>query len=339
LKQPTKTRLDLTKFEEGIISGDRIILGQALTLIESTLEEDQEIASSLLEKILPRTGNTIRIGITGVPGVGKSSFIEAFGKYITGLGKKLAVLTIDPTSPITKGSILGDKTRMDILSKDPLAFIRPTPSSLTIGGVANKTREAMLLCEAAGFEVIIIETVGVGQSEISVRGMVDFFLLLVLAGAGDELQGIKKGILEIADTVIVTKADGDNIANAREAQSIYQQSFHVLPEKSSGWKPMVLTTSVRTGEGIKDVWKVIIDFQQSTKLSGYFDRNRSIQTISWFREYFKLLLEADIQKFENIQEKRKNLEQSVIDQVTTPQVAARQLLEAYHQSIRDSIGK
>jgi LAO/AO transport system kinase len=338
LKQPAKPRLDLKKFEEGIISGDRIILGQALTLIESMLEEDQEMASRLLEKILHRTGNTIRIGITGVPGVGKSSFIEAFGTYITGLGKKLAVLTIDPTSPITKGSILGDKTRMDILSKDPLAFIRPTASSLAIGGVANKTREAMLLCEAAGFEVIIIETVGVGQSEISVKGMVDFFLLLVLAGAGDELQGIKKGILEIADTVVVTKADGDNIPNAREAQSIYQQSFHMLPSQSSGWKPVVLTTSVRTGEGIKDVWKVIMDFQQSTKLSGYFDRNRSLQTISWFQEYFKFLLEADLQQYEKIQQKRKNLEQSVIDQVITPQVAARQLLEAYHQAIRDSKG-
>lgn len=336
MKQPAKPRLDLKKFEEGIVNGDRIILGQALTLIESMLEEDQEIASRLLEKILPRTGNTIRIGITGVPGVGKSSFIEAFGKYITGLGKKLAVLTIDPTSPITKGSILGDKTRMDILSKDPLAFIRPTASSLAIGGVASKTREAMLLCEAAGFEVIIIETVGVGQSEISVKGMVDFFLLLVLAGAGDELQGIKKGILEIADTVIVTKADGNNIPGAREAQSIYQQSFHVLPAQSSGWKPVVLTTSVRTGEGIEDVWKVIMEFQQSTKLSGYFGRNRSLQTISWFREYFKFLLEADLQKFENIQQKRKNLEQSVVDQAITPQVAARQLLEAYHHAIRDS---
>ena len=336
MKQPTKPRLNLKKFEEGILSGDRIILGQAITLIESILEADQDVASALLEKILPHTGKAIRIGITGVPGVGKSSYIEVFGKYLTGLGKKLAVLTIDPTSPITKGSILGDKTRMDILSKDPLAFIRPTASSLAVGGVANKTREAMLLCEAAGFEVIIVETVGVGQSELSVKSMVDFFLLLVLAGAGDELQGIKKGILEIADTVVVTKADGDNISNARDAQSIYQQSFHVLPVQSSGWKPVVLTSSIRTGEGIEDVWKVIMDFEQSTRLSGYFERNRSLQTISWFHEYFKHLLEVDLYRFEKLQEKRKDLEQSIVDLVIPPQVAARQLLEAYHQAIRES---
>lgn len=337
MKQATKSRLDLKIFEEGILSGDRIILGQAITLIESTLGDDQTAASMLLERMLPYTGNAIRIGITGVPGVGKSSFIEVLGKYITGLGKKLAVLTIDPSSPITKGSILGDKTRMDILSKNPLAFIRPTASSLAVGGVANKTREAMLLCEAAGFEVIIVETVGVGQSEISVKNMVDFFLLLVLAGAGDELQGIKKGILEIADTVIVTKSDGDNIAKAREAQAIYQQSFHVLPPKSSGWKPAVLITSSKTGEGIHDVWKVIMDFQQSTKLSGYFDRNRSLQTISWFQECFKLLLEADLQKFEKVQEKRQNLEQAVVDRVIPPQAAARQLLDLYHKAIRESL--
>jgi LAO/AO transport system kinase len=336
LKQPNKPRLDLKKFEEGILSGDRIILGQAITLIESTLEDDQHVASRLLERILSRTGNAIRIGITGVPGVGKSSFIEVFGKYITGLGKKLAVLTIDPTSPITKGSILGDKTRMDILSKDPQAFIRPTASSLAIGGVASKTREAMLLCEAAGYEVIFIETVGVGQSEFSVKSMVDFFLLLVLAGAGDELQGIKKGILEIADTVVVTKADGDNIASAREAQALYQQSFHVLPAQSSGWKPVVLTSSARTGQGIEEVWNVIMNFQQSAKLSGYFYRNRSLQTISWFQEYFKLLLEADLQKFEKLQQQRQNLEQAVVDLAIPPQTAARQLLESYHQAIRES---
>lgn len=334
MKQSIKPRLDLKKLEEGILTGDRVVLGQAITLVESSLDADQEIASSLLQKILPRTGNTLRIGITGVPGVGKSSFIEALGKHITALGKKLAVLTVDPTSPLTKGSILGDKTRMDVLSKDPLAFIRPTPSSLAMGGVSDKTREAMLLCEAAGFEVIIIETVGVGQSEISVKNMVDFFLLLVLAGAGDELQGVKKGILEIADSVIVTKCDGDNIRPAREALAVYQQSLHVFPQKPSGWKTVAMTTSSRTGEGIDEVWKVILDYQQFAKHSGHFDRNRSLQTIAWFQECFRLLLDADLRKLKEVQQKKKKLEEAVVDLTITPQVAARKLLEAYHRAVR-----
>jgi len=336
LKQSTKTRPDLKKLEEGILGGDRVILGQAITLIESNLDADQTVASALLERILPSTGNSIRIGITGVPGVGKSTFIEAFGKYITGQNKTLAVLTIDPTSPITKGSILGDKTRMEVLSKDPMAFIRPTASSLAMGGVANKTREAMLLCEAAGFQVIIVETVGVGQSEISVKNMVDFFLLLVLAGAGDELQGMKKGILEIADAILVTKSDGDNIKPAREAQAMYQQSFHVFPEQRSGWRPVALTTSAQTGEGIEDVWKLIINFTQSGKQSGHFVQNRNQQTIAWFREHLKILLESDLQKFETVQQKRRNLEQALVSLSIPPQTAARQLLETYHQAVRDS---
>jgi LAO/AO transport system kinase len=336
LKQSIKPRPDLKKLEEGILKGDRVILGQAITLIESNLDSDQTAASLLLERILPSTGNSIRIGRTGVPGVGKSTFIESFGKYITGHGKTLAVLTIDPTSPLTKGSILGDKTRMETLSKDPMAFIRPTASSLVMGGVAHKTREAMLLCEAAGFNVIIVETVGVGQSEISVKNMVDFFLLLALAGAGDELQGMKKGILEIADALLVTKSDGDNIKSSREAQAMYQQSFHILPEQPSGWRPMALTTSALTGEGIGEVWEMILNFSQSAKESGYFVQNRNHQTIAWFREYFKLLLESDLQKFKTVQLKRENLEHELVRLSIPPQEAARQLLDVYHRAIRDS---
>ena len=215
--QTVKPRLTSDQYATGILSGDRVMLGQAITLIESNLENDKALSVEVLEKIMPNTGNAFRLGITGAPGVGKSTFIEAFGKYVTEQGKKIAVLTIDPSSQLTKGSILGDKTRMEELSKNPMAFIRPTASGNTLGGVANKTREVLLLCEAAGHEVIIIETVGVGQSEVTVKNMVDFFLLLMLAGAGDELQGIKKGIMEITDAMVITKADGDNIDHTTQA--------------------------------------------------------------------------------------------------------------------------
>lgn len=335
LKQSIQPRLQLNNFAKGILSGDRIILGQAITLMESNLEADQKLASLLLEKILPTTGNALRVGITGVPGVGKSTFIEALGKYIIEKGKKLAVLTIDPSSQITKGSILGDKTRMEELSKNPMAFIRPTASSSALGGVAHKTREAMFLCEAAGYEVIIIETVGVGQSEVSVKNMVDFFLLLMLAGAGDELQGIKKGIMEIADAVVITKADGENVKHATEAQAVYQQSFHLFSPPMSGWEPVVLTSSASTGDGIENVWNMILKYQQATKSTGFFDRNRSLQNVAWFQEYFTQLLKADLQKFTSLEIVQKKLEKAVEDLSISSRDAARQLLEAYHQAIRE----
>jgi LAO/AO transport system kinase len=336
LKHPIKPRLHLNDYATGILTGDRVILGQAITLIESRLEHDQKLATLLLEKILPGTGESIRIGLTGVPGVGKSTFIETFGKYITGIGKKLAVLTVDPSSPLNEGSILGDKTRMDELSKDPLAFIRPTPSSHALGGVARKTREAMFLCEAAGYEVIIIETVGVGQSEFAVKNMVDFFLLLMLAGTGDELQGIKKGIMEIADAIVITKADGENVKLALEAQAQYQQALHLFTAAESGWHPPVLTSSAYTGEGIEAVWQMIMKFQKEKRSSGFFARNRSLQNVSWFREYFKELVDTDLYKFPSVQLIRKKLEEAVADLSISSHVAAGQLLEAYHQAIRGS---
>lgn len=234
-----KQRLTTEEYANGIASGDRVILAKAISLAESSLPEDQKQSTELLARLNLKTVDTIRIGITGVPGVGKSTFIEAFGKHITSLNKKIAVLTIDPSSQLTKGSILGDKTRMDELSKNPLAFIRPSASGNTLGGTTGRTRECIILCEAAGYEVIVVETVGVGQSETGVKNLVDFFLLLMLAGAGDELQGIKKGIMEMADAMVITKADGDNVKRAKEAQADYQHALHLFSDSASGWKPEV----------------------------------------------------------------------------------------------------
>lgn len=336
MKHPIKQRLGLDNFTEGILNGDRIVLGQAITLFESKLEQDRALASLLLEKILPHTGRSLRIGLTGVPGVGKSTFIETLGKYITGQGKKLAVLTVDPSSPLTGGSILGDKTRMEELSKDPLAFIRPTASAHALGGVAHKTREAMFLCEAAGYEIILVETVGVGQSEIAVRNMVDFFLLLMLTGAGDELQGIKKGIMEIADGIVVTKADAENVKPALQTKAMLQEAVHLFNTSESGWQPKVLTSSAHTGEGIEDIWKMIIKYKDEVKANGFFDRNRSHQNVSWFEEYFTQLLHADLLKFQVVQVLKKKLEKEVADLTVSSQAAAGKLLEAYHQAIRGS---
>jgi LAO/AO transport system kinase len=334
LKQYSRPNPDVESLAKGVLSGDRISLAQAITLVESNLESDQQPAASLLEKILPKSGNALRIGITGVPGVGKSTFIETFGKYLVNEGKRLAVLTIDPTSPVTKGSILGDKTRMEELSKHPFAFIRPSSSGTSIGGVAYKTREAIFLCEAAGYDVIIVETIGVGQSEISVSNMVDFFLLLMLAGAGDELQGMKKGIMEISDAIVITKADGTNVKNAIEAQSVYQQAVHLFPLPDSGWHPMVLVTSSITGEGIKEIWDMIAKHHDHVKSSGYLITNRSRQNVAWFHERFMQLLNKDLQQFKEIEIAQKKLEAEVSNSTISSDAAAKQLLDTYHEVLR-----
>ena len=330
----TKPRLDISSFAEGIFAGDRVILGQAITLIESNLESDQPDAAALLEKVLPKTGRSLRIGVTGVPGVGKSTFIESFGKYLVNNGKKLAVLTIDPSSPLTKGSILGDKTRMDELSKHPSAFVRPSSSATATGGVAHKTREAMLLCEAAGYDVIIIETLGVGQSEIAVSNMVDFFLLLMLAGAGDELQGMKKGIMEVADALVITKADGNNLKNAVEAQGVFQQALHLFPVPESGWHPTVLLSSAITGSGIEEIWNVITKHNEHTTSTGYLLKNRGRQNIAWFQDRFMQLLNIDLQQFGEIRNFQKKLEAEVSSSALSSQAAAKQLLDAYHDALK-----
>jgi LAO/AO transport system kinase len=328
-------KLSVDDFAAGLLAGDRIVLAKAITLAESTLDADQEQASQLLEKIIHRTGNAVRIGITGVPGVGKSTFIESFGNYITSLGKKIAVLTIDPSSQLTRGSILGDKTRMETLARNPLAFIRPSASGNALGGVANCTREAMLLCEAAGFDVVLVETVGVGQSEVAVKNMVDFFLLLMLAGAGDELQGIKKGIMEMADGIVITKADGDNVKKAREAQAEYNHALHLFQPSESGWITKVLTSSALTNTGITEVWSMIEEYRQQTHASGYFIENRKRQSLTWFHAYFDSLLKRDLNRFSHLQKGKTQLERQVAEWKITPQAAAHQLLTQYYQAIKD----
>jgi len=334
LKQSIKSRPQINLLAKGVLQGDRMLLSKAITVIESNLAEDQKLSTDLLEKIIHATGNSIRIGITGVPGVGKSSFIEAFGKHIISLGKKVAVLAVDPSSQLSKGSILGDKTRMEELSKNPSAYVRPSPAGDTLGGIAQKTHEAMLLCEAAGYDVIIIETVGVGQSEVGVKNLVDFFLLLMLAGAGDELQGMKKGITEIAQALVITKADGENIKNANAAKATYQQALHLQPSFNSEWTPKVLTASAHTGSGINDVWKLILAYKEQATSSGFFDHNRDLQNMEWFQDHFQHLLHSDYKGFKILQNQKKKLETQILKQKISPKLAAEKLLEEYHREVR-----
>ncbi|HPS73159.1 MAG TPA: methylmalonyl Co-A mutase-associated GTPase MeaB [Bacteroidales bacterium] len=265
---------------DGILSGNRVLLSRAITLVESSLKQHQDKAQEVIAGCLKHRGSIapgIRLGITGVPGVGKSTFIEAFGKYLTSQGHRVAVLAIDPSSARSKGSILGDKTRMEELATDPQAFIRPSPSAGSLGGVARKTRETIILCEAAGFDVIIVETVGVGQSETAVHGMVDFFLLLMLAGAGDELQGIKRGIIEMADAIIINKADGDNLNKAKMAAAEYRNALHLFPPSETGWTPLVDICSAQTRMGIPRVWDIISDYCTITRDNGHFHKRRMSQ--------------------------------------------------------------
>ena len=285
-----RKRLNLEQYAAGIRSGNRVVLSQAITLVESTLEADQALASALVQEVLPDTGQSIRIGITGVPGVGKSTFIEAFGKMLLDLGNKVAVLAVDPSSQLTKGSILGDKTRMEVLAADKRAFIRPSPSGSTLGGLSAKTREAMLLCEAAGFDVILIETVGVGQSETAVKSMVDFFMLLMLSGAGDELQGIKKGIMEMADALVIHKADGDNLEAAQKAKSNYQNALHLFQEPEKNWSPKVLLASSISGMGLNQIWTLVLDYEQKLRSSGFWEATRAEQRLNWLEDQVHELL-------------------------------------------------
>lgn len=322
----------MSEFIKEIPKGNNVVLAQAITLAESLRTEDQILANQLIEEILPLTGKSIRIGITGVPGVGKSTFIEAFGKLLTTHSKKIAVLAVDPTSAKTKGSILGDKTRMEELSKDPLAFIRPTATGATLGGVTDRTREAILLCEAAGYEVIIIETVGVGQSETAVRNMVDFFLLLMLAGAGDELQGIKKGIMEMADGVVITKADGENFKKANQAQADFQHALHLFSDSDSGWKPKVITSSALEKRGINETWKLIQDYLTLTKGNGFFEKNRDQQNLVWFQESIQLLLRQQLSKSKELKLKIQTLESDILGKKILPSRAANQIINDFFKA-------
>lgn len=302
-----------------IIKGNPTALGQGITLLESTLPEHEEQSQKLLSECLSHSGKSIRVGITGVPGVGKSTFIEVLGKLLTSQGKKVAVLAIDPTSERTHGSILGDKSRMHELAADENAFIRPSPSSGTLGGVANKTRESIILCEAAGFEIILIETVGVGQSETTVSNLVDFFLLLMLAGAGDELQGIKRGIMELADALIITKADGDNLQKAKNAAMEYKRALHLFPAMENGWIPQVRTCSSLEDTGNAEIFETITKFDTQMISSGWKNTNRENQNIYWLhlavkdelgsKQYKSLLAEGKLKILEKELAKGKTIYQ------------------------------
>lgn len=310
-----------------------MVLAKAITLAESSLPEDQDLAGDLLDAIISHSGNALRIGITGSPGVGKSTFIESFGKVLLDSGKKIAVLTIDPTSQLTGGSILGDKTRMQNLAKDPRAFIRPTPSGPALGGVATYTREAILLCEAAGYEIIIVETVGTGQSEIAIKNMVDFFLLLMQPGSGDELQGIKKGIVEMADAIAITKADGHNLKAASATQADFQHALHLLQPQPSGWVPKVVSCSAVELKGLSEIQSMIETFKNQVSSSGYLHTNRQNQQTGWFRDHFHYLLALSPKQFLQVTEAESNLKDLVQSNKITPRKAAQDLLNIYHRAV------
>src|SRR5690554_2418684 len=282
--QNKRKNLSVDQYVEGILAGDITLLSRAVTLVESSLPQHQEMAQEIITQCLPHAGRSVRLGITGVPGAGKSTFIEAMGTHLIEQGKKLAVLAIDPSSERTKGSILGDKTRMEELSTDSNAYIRPSPSAGSLGGVARKTRETIILCEAAGYDVVFIETVGVGQSETAVHSMVDFFLLLMITGAGDELQGIKRGIMEMADSIAITKADHDNIQRANMARQEYQTALGLFPPHPSGVKQKVLTCSALEKNGLLDIWKHIEEYISTTRMSGFFEEKRNEQAKYWMFE-------------------------------------------------------
>jgi LAO/AO transport system kinase len=323
---------EISLLTEKILSGDRVSLSRAITIVESNHEKHRIPAREIVEACLPHSGKSIRVGITGVPGVGKSTFINTFGKYLTSIGKKVAVLAVDPSSSITKGSILGDKTRMSELSTDPNAFIRPSPSSGSLGGVARATRESIILCEAAGFDVILVETVGVGQSEIAVKSMVDFFLLLLLAGAGDELQGIKRGIMEMADGIAITKADDDNIQKAKSARAEYAHALHLFPPTESGWQPKVEVCSAISGEGIENIWKIVEEYQRHTNIKGFFVKKRQEQSGYWMHETILEHLKNSFFKNDHIKNLLPEFEQKVKSGQISSYAAAVELLDFYKKS-------
>ena len=327
----TKRKVQISSSEliKGILNHDKVALSRAITLIESTNPDHFSKSSEVINSCLPFANKSIRIGITGVPGVGKSTFIEAFGTYLTSIGKKVAVLAVDPSSTISHGSILGDKTRMEELVKDENAFIRPSASGETLGGVARKTRETITLCEAAGFDTIIIETVGVGQSETAVHSMVDFFLLLKISGAGDELQGIKRGIMEMADAIVINKADGDNIAKSKLAKAEFNRALHLFPAKNSGWIPTVSTCSAFEKTGIDNVWKTISDYFELVKSNDYFEVKRNSQNQYWMMETINEQLKNNFYNHPEIATLLEKNKKAVQNNELSPFAAAMSLLKKY----------
>jgi len=333
-KRVRSNSYSVAEYVNGILAGDRVILSQAVTLVESSLPEHQETAQAIIEKCLPYSGNSVRVGITGVPGAGKSTSIDVFGMHLLEKGHKLAVLAIDPSSERSKGSILGDKTRMEKLSVEKNAFIRPSPAAGSLGGVARKTRESIVLCEAAGFDWLFVETVGVGQSETAVHSMVDFFLLIQLAGTGDELQGIKRGIMEMADGIVINKADGDNIDKALMAQRQLRNALHLYPLPESGWSPEVLTYSGYYNLGIVEVWDMIHRFTDFVKQNGFFDIKRREQAKYWMFESINEQLRNGFYRDPEIAHLLEKLEQEVLQSRKSSFVAAREALEKYYHRDR-----
>lgn len=331
-----KTEWSVDDFVNGIRNGDKTLLSQAITLVESSLSKHQSIAQQIIEKCLPYSGNSIRVGITGVPGVGKSTFIEALGTLLTKHGKKVAVSAIDPSSKRSKGSILGDKTRMSKLSVDPLAFIRPSPSAGTLGGVARKTRETIILCEAAGYEIILIETVGVGQSEVAVHSMVDFFLLLMIAGAGDELQGIKRGIMEMADGIAINKADGKNIIRSDATKVEFQNALNLFPPTGIGWRPRVVTASSLKPDGVEETWNMILEYIEISRKEGIFNNKRREQLKN---QMYDTINDTISNMFYNnfaVQQTALETEKAVLDKKISPYQAANKLLDKYFNSLKQN---
>ncbi|WP_378952677.1 methylmalonyl Co-A mutase-associated GTPase MeaB [Pelosinus sp. sgz500959] len=325
-------RLTVDEYVQGVLNGERVILSQAITLIESNLPVHMKMAQEMIKQLLPYGGKSIRVGITGVPGAGKSTFIEALGCQLCDDGHKVAVLAVDPSSTVTKGSILGDKTRMEELSRRERAFIRPSPSSGTLGGVTRKSRETILLCEAAGYDVLLIETVGVGQSEVTVRSMVDFFMLLMITGAGDELQGMKKGVIELADAIVVNKADGDNKQRALMAKVDYDRILHYLRPATEGWMTKSHTCSAVTGEGIADIWKIVEKFHKITMTSGIFAQRRRTQMLSWVHAMVQEYLQKIFFSHPDIVRKLPFIEESVMNGTLSATFAVKELIKFFEKS-------
>ncbi len=325
----SKNILSADYFIKGILKGDISILSRAITLVESTKEEHQSIAEKIIDGVIKKSGKSFRLGITGVPGVGKSTFIESFGMHLVNNGHKLAVLTIDPSSQKSKGSILGDKTRMEKLSVHPDVYIRPSPNSGSLGGVARKTYESILLCEAAGFDFIIIETVGVGQSEITVSQMTDFFLLLMLAGAGDELQGIKRGIMEMADGIVITKADGNNVQKAKNARTEYAHAIHLFPPTESGWIPKVTTCSSINNEGVKEVGDIVEEYKRLSIGTKYFQKKRVKQQKEWLHQSIAAYMLDSFYNSKSIQTELKKIESSLSTSSNNPHKLAAKLVKKW----------
>jgi LAO/AO transport system kinase len=331
-KPPRRREKSIDELASGIFQNNRAILAQAITLIESNAPKHFQKGQELINQLLPRTGNSIRIGITGVPGAGKSTFIETFGTYLCNLGHRVAVLAVDPSSSVTGGSILGDKTRMDQLSRNPNAFVRPSPSAGTLGGVARKTRETILLCEAAGYDVIIVETVGVGQSEVAVRSMVDIFILLALTGAGDELQGMKKGIMELVDLLVINKADGDNEKKALKAKEEFARILHFLRPATKGWMSKALTCSSLYNKGINTVWEQIQEYEKRTKELGVFQNRRQEQMKDWFYSLIMNQLQSTFFSNDIVKEKLPLLEKEVLSGNLSASLGVKTLFEQFETS-------